>query len=311
MLSELLAGRHALLDLEQTHSQAVWRQAHLNPQPRSLRAVEPRIPARIEALYQRCLAVDPAARPSAAEALAELQAGAREAGTAVYTPAELTPHTRFNEFVHWHQWSNACCNFQRYAEALERSDRALPLARQMVAERPQVLPDTLNTRGTILVGLGGAALERAAQARANGDAAGAAQAEREAAAHDQQAEATFQEALAAYPPETTAEGRDGGASVWNQLGVFHAERRRHAKAEMAFAHVLALKPGAADTYHNRAANLRMWGVATAQAGEREEAIAHLRQARVQALAALGLRFAPARGLIERIEATLAQVERLG
>jgi tetratricopeptide (TPR) repeat protein len=152
-------------------------------------------------------------------------------------------------------------------------------------------------------------LERATQARASGDVAVAEQAEREAAAHDQQSEAAYQEALAAFPPETIAEGRIGRASVWQQLGVFHAERKRFADAEEAFAYALTLQPNKTGSYYNRAANLRMWGLATSHAGERAAAVAHLRQARVHAITSLAMGDPTARGLLERIEATLAQVER--
>ena len=114
MLSEILAGRHALLDLGQSHTQAEWQRAHHDPHPRPLREVAPDTPAIIEAIYQRCLARDPENRPTAAEALAALQEGARAAGQDVYNPPEWARHTPFNEFVHWHMWSIAYDNFEMY-----------------------------------------------------------------------------------------------------------------------------------------------------------------------------------------------------
>ena len=80
MLSEIFAGRHALLDLTQPHSQDDWERAHHDPHPRPLREVAPDVPEVIEVLYQRCLARAPEDRPTAAQALATLQAGARLAG---------------------------------------------------------------------------------------------------------------------------------------------------------------------------------------------------------------------------------------
>src|SRR6185312_10950670 len=89
MISEIFTGRHALLDLDRSHSQADWRRAHTNPRPRPLRDVVPEVPPTIEAIYRRCLAADPDDRPTAAEVLAALQDGARAAGEDVYTPEEI------------------------------------------------------------------------------------------------------------------------------------------------------------------------------------------------------------------------------
>jgi hypothetical protein len=101
--------------------------------------------------------------------------------------------------------------------------------------------------------------------------------------------------------------------VWHQLGVFHNERQRYAQAEATYAQALALQPDMADTYYARAKNLREWGLAlltSADAGERAEGVAHLRQARVHALTSLGLHYPPASMLLALIQAALAQSEPL-
>ena len=290
MLSELLAGRHALLDLEQPHSQAEWQAVHLNPLPRSLREAAPEVPASVEAIYRRCLAPDPADRPTAAEALAALQAGAREAGEDAYTPQERVPHTPFNEWVHWHNWSIAHLNFELFDEALARNDRALKLARQYRTEEPDILAKTLLTRGNILNELGRDALEQGNKA--------------EAARLDQQVEAAYQESLETRPPATTPEGRRGRSFVWNQIGVFNRQRKRYAHADDAYRRSLELQPDKADTYYNRAINQWKWGMEEADAGRRGAAVAHLRQGRVYAVTSLGMSLPTAGGLLRDIEDAL-------
>ena len=293
MLSELFAGRHALLNLEQPASQAEWRRAHSDPHPRPLRAVSPEVPAVIEALYQRCLAANPADRPTAAEALAVSQAGARSIGQEVYSPPEVVPHTPANEKAHWHNWSIAYLNFHLFDEALARNDRALAIARQLVGEHPDMIASTLLIRGNILNELGRAALEQ-------GNVA-------EAARLDQQVEAAYQESLEARPPASTPEGRRGRSFVWHQIGAFNKQRKRYAHADDAYGRALKLQPDMADTYYNRALNQANWGIDEVQAGRQDAAIAHLRQARVYALTALGMKFPPAGRLFQEIGNILRQM----
>ena len=293
MLSEILAGRHALLDLNQPHSQADWRRAHSDPHPRPIRDVAPEVPAVIETIYQRCLAADPDSRPSADQVLAALQTGARAVGVEAYDAPELAPHTLFNEFVHWHQWSNAYYHFELYNEALARNDRALPIARQLAAERPDVLPATLLTRGTILKGLGTQALEAGKLA--------------EAAEWDRQAEAAYQESLMTRPPASTPEGARGRSFVWNQIGAFNNERERYAYDEDAYARAIALKPDKADTYFNRSKNQAEWGLDEARHGRRDTGIEHLRQGRVFAITSIALGDPTAQRLLENIEGALRQL----
>jgi serine/threonine protein kinase len=293
MLSEILAGRHALLDLSRPHTQAEWRHAHQNPQPRPLREVAPNVPASVEAVYRSCLARDPADRPTAAEVLAVLQAGAKTAGVQVYTPYELLAHTPFSEFGHWHVWSIAYDSFGLYDEALARNERALPLAQQVRQERPDLLPGVLVERGDILKGLATRALERGDTARA--------------AELDRQVEAAFQESLATRPPATTTEGRDGRALVWNQIGTFNNERKRFNYADAAYAHVIALRPDMAIPYYNRAKNQREWGVHEGQMGNQAAAIEHLRQARVYAVTAIGMGDPTAHLILQHVASALARL----
>jgi serine/threonine-protein kinase len=293
MLSELFAGRHALLDLDHPASQADWRRAHSDPHPRPLRAVSLDVPPIIEAIYQRCFARDPDDRPTADEALAALQAGAREAGQEVYFPPTLMPHTLYNEEAHWHQWSIAYLNFHLYDEALERNDRALAIARQMTDEHPGMLANTLVVRGNILKRLGARALDQ--------------RNDREAARLDQQVEATYQEALSAYPPNSTPEGRRGRAFVWSQIGAFNTERQRYAYGDDAYGRALKLQPDLAPTYFNRARNQTLWGSEEERAGRHDAAIAHLRQARVSAITALGMQLPHAGALLQEIESMLKQL----
>lgn len=293
MLSEILAGRHALLDLDTPHTQAEWRRAHQQPHPRSLREVAPEMPEVVEAIYQRCLARSPEDRPTADEVVAALGAGARATGYEAYVAPEFVSHTSYNEWVHWHQWGNAYTYFEMFSDALARNDRELPIARQLRAESPSALPATLLTRGNILKGMG-------AQALAEGHDA-------QARALDQQVEAAYQESLSTFPPATTPEGSRGRSFVWKQLGVFNAERKRYPYADDAYQRALNLEPDMADAYYNRAINRIRWARAEAQIGHLDAAIRLLRQARVDAVTALGMRLPPAQGLLQDVEQALRQL----
>ena len=293
MLSEIIAGRHALLDLNSAHTLDNWKGAHQHPQPRSLREIAPDTPVVIEELYRRCLAHNPRDRPTAAEALAILQAGARMAGVDAYTPFELISHTPYNEIAHWHMWAIAYDSFALYREALDCNDRALPVARQVYGDRPQALPRTLLVRGDILHELGSQALKAGQVA--------------EAAEWDRQAEAAYQESLVTRPPVSTTEGRAGRSYVWHQIGLHNNNRQRYAHAEDAYGRALALQPEMADTFLNRAKNQAQWGLAEIDAGRRDSGIAHLRQARVFAVTSLGLNYPSAQVLINAIEETLRQL----
>ena len=293
MLSEIIAGRHALLDLEQPHTLADWKRAHQDPHPRPLREVVPDVPEVVEALYRRCLARDAEDRPSAAETLALLQAGARMAGQEAYVPRELIAHTPYNELAHWHMWSIAYESFDLYDDALACNDRALPIARQLHAERGDLLPAALLERGTILKKMG-------LRSRMAGNNA-------EADEQDRQTEEAYQESLVTHPPATTPEGRRGRASVWHQIGVFNNERQRFAYSDDAYGRALALWPDKANTYFNRAKNQWEWGLTDGRAGHRDSAIAHLRQARIYAATSVGMDYPTANGLLRDIEDVLQKL----
>lgn len=293
MLSEIIAGRHALLDLHQAHSQAAWRRAHQQPQPRPLRERAPDVPANVEVIYRRCMAQDPEDRPTADEVLAALQEGARVAGVEVYTPQELIRHTPYNEWVHWHQWSNAYYRFEVYDKALACNDRALAAARPIMTDRPDALPAALMTRGNILSELGQHALSEGKTA--------------EAAEWDRQAEAAFQESLMARAPATTEEGRRDRALVWRQIAIFNTKRRRYDYAEDAYARSIKLQPDMPIAYRNRAITQRLWGLEELAAGRREAGIAHLRQARVFAVTAIAMGHPSAATLLQTIEETLQKL----
>jgi serine/threonine protein kinase len=91
MLSELLASRHALLDLAGGCGEAEWRAAHAQPAPRRLRAVVPELPMALEELFHACLTARPEQRPTAREALSVLQRTAETLGQDAYIPAEVVP----------------------------------------------------------------------------------------------------------------------------------------------------------------------------------------------------------------------------
>jgi serine/threonine protein kinase len=274
MLSELLAGRHALLDLDRRYSSRQWQEAHERPatpsQPRgrSLREVEPAIPAEVEAIYRRCLAIEPDRRPTAAQVLAVLQQAAQERELEVYEPYEIAEHTPDNELAHWHKQGNAYFRFERYEQALVCNDRALELAPHDA--------EVLITRGNILL-----MLQRWVEA-----------------------EAGYQQALSELPAEDTWHR----AGVWNMFGVLYNASGRYGKAEAAYQQSLAVEPSKANTVYNRALNQRDWARAEEQAERRVEAVAHLGLARVHAVTGIGLGLAPCQQLLTFIEQDLARLE---
>lgn len=240
MLSELLAGRHALLDLDRPHSQAGWRQAHLDPHPRPLREVDPHIPPRIEALYLRCLAGDPRARPSAVEVLAELQVGALQSGVDVYNPKDTHPDTPENEAAYWHNAAIAYLTFNYYEEALQRVNHALAI--QIDAWQ------VLITKGNIL-----ASMEQREDALA-----------------------AYHAALSALPSDEVM----GRKAAWMNIGNLLSFSGQYAKADTAFQDAIDAIDAMdvmlqSDVYFYRALNLRYWGMAVFEDGGVEEAALHI------------------------------------
>lgn len=128
LLSELLSGQHALLDLEQPHSEEAWQQAHFSGLPRPLRQVTAEVPPSLEDLYQALLAKHPEQRPTAHEALATLQDAADHLVLHRYEVSEVYPRTPEHQCIRWHYWAMACHYLDFGAEALTRNERALALA---------------------------------------------------------------------------------------------------------------------------------------------------------------------------------------
>jgi len=244
MLSEMLAGRHALLDLSQRHSMDEWRRAHRNPQPMPLRDVAPDVPEVVETIYQRCLAPDPADRPSADEVLATLQAGARTIGADVYKPTEMASHTPFNEFAYWHTSAIAYLTFEKYEEALGRIDRALTLRHDAW--------DALNTRGNILASM---ALEAANNERSE-----------EALKWREQALQAYHASLEVMPSGDTAWQK----TAWSNIGGWLSMSGQFAEADGVFVQALAANPSF-DATLQRALNYRYWAMAEFEQGRIGEA----------------------------------------
>lgn len=227
ILSELLAGRHALLDLDVRHSEAAWREAHAQGQPRPLRERAPELPPTVDDLYQALLAKRPEARPTAGQALAVLQGAAAALGQAPYQVHDRYPRTPRNLLVWWHNWANAYARFGYYEEALARNDRAYALDPQNSA--------VLLARGNMLGNL----------------------------QRTEEALAAYAAAERALPPEEV----EGRCSVWNMRGVKLSEAGRYGEAEVAFAQAVTLQPENAIAWFNRANNERLWGEAQRHAAE--------------------------------------------
>jgi serine/threonine protein kinase len=143
ILGELLIGQHPLLALDQRHSKAAWRQAHLAGARQPLPVV---FPLPLHHLYSALLLPDPTQRPTMTETFAELQATARRLNLPIYTVPEIDPPTAENQRIFWQSWANAYDRFDMHAEALLRNDRAFALAPQN--------PSILANRATILAQLG-------------------------------------------------------------------------------------------------------------------------------------------------------------
>lgn len=145
LLSELLAGRHALLDMGAYYSLEDWLRAHRESTPRSLREVAPALPQEVEDLYLRCLAKDPEDRPTAGEALAVVRHAVEGLGRSAYSPHMPEAGTPHDEAAVWHSWSVVYETFEQHAEALVRNDRALTLDPENIG--------VYVTRGNIMFGL--------------------------------------------------------------------------------------------------------------------------------------------------------------
>lgn len=267
ILSELLTGRHALMDLDRPFNVENWRRAHTEDKPRLLRDATPQVSDTFEDLYLACLAKDPAERPSAKDVLLGLQELARELDLQVYEPPEAVAHSPRNEAEFWHNWSNAYVRFGLYSEAYLRNEMALLCARGD--------PEVLNTRGVILTKRG----------------------------YFAEAEEAYRLALAQIPSSDLW----AQSGTWTMLGVLMEESERYADADMMYQQALELRPDRADTIYNCALNELEWAVNLDKIGQRQTAIEHLDLAYGHAVSALALRFGPARQAIVLIRQAYIQI----
>lgn len=245
LLSELIAGRHALLDLDQPHTLEQWRVAHERNFPRPLEALDAQLPEQLQRLYQQMLAKRPEDRPSMAEALAMLQEIARSLGIEVYAPNDLLSPTGEATVAFWFRWAAVYMRFERYSEALVRAEAALRVAPRN--------PAAVRLLAAILAELGRYVDAVAACALA----------------------------LEVVAPE---EGRERGL-ILGQLGAALSSLERDSEAEAAFAETTALMPIDADAWFNRAINAGKWTTAERAEGRVEAArtqveagLAHIEQA---------------------------------
>jgi len=268
ILSELLAGRHALADLEQPLDEEGWYHLHTSGTPRPLGTGPAegasRLPQAAEDLYARLLSKRPEARPTAAEALSVLQGVAEQVGEEPYTVPDLYPRTEERRQMKWNNWALTYQNFGRLEEALERNDRAFALAPDDV--------DVLLIRGAILAVLGQVALRAGREA--------------EGRARQEEALACFEHGLAVVPAGDTLRRN----RLHDVRGNLLSQMRRYAEAEGEYTAALALIPDDGISWSNRALSALEWGRAEAQAGRSTEArrlfqtgLAHVAQA---------IRFAP-------------------
>jgi serine/threonine protein kinase len=286
ILSELLAGRHGLADLESDLDEDGWYQLHLSGVPRPLRSGPApgasRLPEAVEQLYHALLAQEPHDRPTAEQALAVLQQAATQVGEAPYTPPDVFPRTEEHRMAKWGNWASTCFRFGRYEEALARNDRALALAPHQF--------ELLHTRGAILADLG-----RQAQQ----------------AGHPEEGVRLLEEALGWYDQASAAATSDFervGALGMKALRL--SDLGRYAAAEAAYATALALDPGDGIGWYNRALNGLRWARAEAQSGQRAEALRRYTLAEGYAREAVRLR--PNYDRAHRLLATIQQERaRLG
>ncbi len=248
ILSELLAGRHGLADLEAELDDEGWYQLHLNRTPRPLRSGPAegasRLPAEVEQLYYALLAKRPEDRPTAGEALAVLRQAATHVGEEPYIPPDIWPRTDEHRMMQWHNWANTFARFDLSKEALTCNERALAIDPNNVI--------VLNSRSNIVASAG-----RKAEERGQTD----------------QGKRLLEEALRWNERTLGAATTDGERTLAQSMRALRlAELRRYAEAEDAYATVLALDPNNGSAWRNRTLDSVRWARAEAQAGQRSEAV---------------------------------------
>src|SRR5262249_48197601 len=121
ILSELLAGRHGLVDLEEPLDDEGWYRLHKSGAPRPLSSGPAegasRLPQEAEDLYQRLLSKRAAQRPDVAQALSVVQRVAQQLGEDVYSVPEVYPRTDRSRLAKWANWAITYYTFKHYEEA--------------------------------------------------------------------------------------------------------------------------------------------------------------------------------------------------
>ena len=246
ILSELLAGRHGLANLEADLDEEGWYQLHLHGTPRPLRSAPAegasRLPVDVEQLYQALLAKRAEERPTAGEALTILQQAATQLGEDPYTPPDIFPRTDELRLMNWTNWAVTCASFEHFEEALARNKRALALGPHETI--------VLNSQGNIVAALG-------RRTRESGRIA-------EGARLLEEALGWYDQAVAAATTDARRVRSQGVKAI--PLG----ELGRYAEAEAIYATVLELEPENGTTWHNRASNGRRWARSEVKAGRRTQ-----------------------------------------
>ncbi len=285
ILSELLAGRHGLADLEAELDEEGWYQLHLNGTPRPLRSGPTedasRLPVEVEQLYRALVAKRPKDRPSAEEALSILQQAAAQLGEEPYKPPDIYPRTDEHRRMKWSNWAITCAHFDLFKEALERNERALTLDPHKF--------DLLHARGSML---GTLAL------RSRG------------AGRYEEGRQLLNEALGWYDRALDAATTDierGSVQGMRALQLSHLDY--YAEAESAFALSLAARPDDGNSWFNRAINAVRHARAEADAGRQAEApqLLELAEEYIDIAAHLGLaspQVAQLLGAIQQLRARL-------
>ncbi len=250
ILSELLAGRHGLIDLEADLDEDGWYQLHLSGMPRPLRSGPAegasQLPIEIEQLYQALLAKRPEDRPTAGQALAVLQQGAVQLGKTPYTLGWF-PLTDEQSQARWNDWAATCFRFDRIEDALIRNEHALAIDPHDFG--------TLHTRGAIVGRLG----QLAQKEQKAGQAA-------ESDRPQEEALGWYDRALSAATTESERSmAQNSRAAQLSHMG-------RYADAEVTYATALAVDSRNGYIWFNRANNGLEWARNAAQAGQDAEAL---------------------------------------
>lgn len=247
-----------------------------------------RVLAGLDALIQDCLAVEPAARPSAATCQTRLAALAQEAGE---EPVTIPAYPRTPELEEIF-WGNLGITYGELGQPAEQ----LRLLRKAVALAPED-PQTLSTLGSALN----------EQARAE-----------RRAGHEAQAVALFEESATTFQ---TAEARFAADPTWQEryphladstpynLGGSLSDLGRYAEAVAATEQALAAKPDNAPTYFGLGLIYLRWSeVPEATPTERVERLEQA-QASTTRLLELAPHYVDGRALLAQIEAAFTEARR--